>query len=71
MKKSHKLPAHTAGPVWGLVFGLVMTAVAVVLWLYGQAHQGASHLDESLAVAAALIGVFVAVCAGREIRHNH
>ncbi|SEJ33052.1 hypothetical protein [Paraburkholderia diazotrophica] len=70
MKKSHALPTHSAGPIWGLIFAAVMTTIAAALWMYAQTHANSSRLDESLAVGAALVGVFVAVCAAREIRHH-
>ncbi|MEM5383837.1 hypothetical protein VSR68_09560 [Paraburkholderia phymatum] len=47
-----------------------MTAIAAALWMYAKTRAGSNHLDESLAVGAALVGVFVAVCAAREIRHH-
>ncbi|WP_227746854.1 hypothetical protein [Paraburkholderia franconis] len=46
-----------------------MATIAAALWMYAQTHANSSRLDESLAVGAALVGVFVAVCAAREIRH--
>lgn len=70
MKKSHTLPTHHAGPVWGLIFAAFMATVAAALWTYAKAHTGSGHLDKSLAVGAAVVGVFVAVCAAREIRHR-
>jgi hypothetical protein len=35
MKMSHRLGrSDTAGPVWGLIFGLLMTAIGMGLWFY-------------------------------------
>jgi hypothetical protein len=35
MKMSHRLgSSDTAGPVWGLIFGLLMTAIGMGLWFY-------------------------------------
>jgi hypothetical protein len=70
MKKPHKFQRQAAGPVWGLVFGAFMTAAGIGLWLYAKAPHRPSQFDESLAVAAVLIGVFAAVYAGREIGHG-
>lgn len=71
MKMSHRLEtSDTAGPVWGLIFGMLMTAIGIGLWFYAtwSAHPG--RQDESLAVAAMLIGLFVAVYAARELSHK-
>jgi hypothetical protein len=66
MKMSHRLQSQSAGPVRGLVFGILMSAVGLGLWFCA----GVSPRDQSVAVAALLIGVFVTVYAAREIRHR-
>ena len=71
MKMSHRLSSRAAGPVWGLVFGLFMTAIGVGLWCYATMTATAGQTDESFAVAAMLVGVFSAVYAGRELSHKH
>jgi len=71
MKMSHRLgSADTAGPVWGLVFGMFMTAVGIGLWFYATSQAPAGRQDESLAVAAVIVGLFSAVYAGRELCHK-
>jgi hypothetical protein len=70
MKKLHRLQSQTAGPVWGLVFGVFMTAVGIGLWFYAEMAYSADRTDESVAVASMLIGVFSAVYAGREILYR-
>lgn len=70
MKKLHKLQSQTAGPVWGLVFGVFMTAVGIGLWCCAETTYSAGRTDESVAVASMVIGVFSAVYAGREILHR-
>lgn len=68
MKMSHSLgSSDTAGPVWGLILGLLMTAIGIGLWFYVAVSVPPGRQDESLAVAATLIGVFLAVYAGREL----
>jgi drug/metabolite transporter (DMT)-like permease len=68
MKMSHRLESHdTAGPVWGLIFGVLMTAIGMGLWFYASSLVPPGRQDESLAVAAMLIGLFAAVYAGREL----
>jgi drug/metabolite transporter (DMT)-like permease len=68
MKMSHRLESHdTAGPVWGLIFGMLMTAIGMGLWFYASLSAPPGRQDESLAVAAMLIGLFAAVYAGREL----
>ncbi|CAD6533176.1 hypothetical protein LMG27952_02709 [Paraburkholderia hiiakae] len=49
--------------VTGLALGLVATGAGVHLWLRALASAG----DQSAAVAAILLGVFLAICAGHEI----
>lgn len=70
MKKLHRLPSQTAGPVWGLVFGVFMTAVGIGLWYCAETANSSGRTDESVAIAATPIGVFSAVYAGREILHR-
>jgi hypothetical protein len=53
--------------VWGLIFGLLMTAVGMGLWFYATLSVPPGWQDESLAVAATLVGLFLAVYAGREL----
>jgi uncharacterized membrane protein len=68
MKMSHRLGrSDTAGPVWGLIFGLLMTAIGMGLWFYATLSVPPGWQDESLAVAATLIGLFLAFYAGREL----
>jgi drug/metabolite transporter (DMT)-like permease len=71
MKMSHRLGSpDTAGPAWGLVFGMLMTAIGMGLWFYASLSIPPGRQDESLAVAAIIIGLFVAVYAGRELRRK-
>lgn len=70
MKKLHKLQPQTAGPVWGLVFGVFMTAVGIGLWFYAEISHSSGRTDESVAVASMLIEVFSVVYAGREIHRK-
>ncbi|MGF6766874.1 hypothetical protein P3T24_007235 [Paraburkholderia sp. GAS33] len=71
MKMSHRLESSgTAGPVWGLIFGLLMTAIGMSLWFHATLSIDSGRHDESLAVAATLIGLFLAVYAGRELRRK-
>ncbi|MGF6601727.1 hypothetical protein P3T23_006478 [Paraburkholderia sp. GAS448] len=71
MKMSHRLgSSDTAGPVWGLIFGMFMTAIGIGLWFYATLSVPPGRQDQSLAVAAMLIGLFLAVYAGRELWHN-
>jgi apolipoprotein N-acyltransferase len=70
VKNLHRLQSQTAGPVWGLVFGAFMTAVGIGLWWYAETLHAPTQFDESVAVAATLIGVFLVVYAGREIHHK-
>ncbi|QCP54484.1 hypothetical protein FAZ95_36920 [Trinickia violacea] len=68
MKMGDRLQVRTAGPVWGLIFGVFLTSVGMGLWIYATALHRVSQQDESLAVAAAIIGVFLVVYAAHELR---
>jgi hypothetical protein len=71
MKMSHRLASSdSAGPVWGLIFGMFMTVVGIGLWFYATSSAPTGRQDESLAVAAVVIGLFLAVYAARELRHK-
>jgi hypothetical protein len=70
MKTIHKLRSRTAGPGWGLAFGIFMTAVGIGLGFYAASNDDLNQLDGQIAVAATLIGVFTAVYAAREMRRG-
>jgi hypothetical protein len=68
MKMSHKLTsAKTAGPLWGVVFGIFMSMVGLGLWIYAQSSVSPTGEDESVAVVAIMIGVLMTVYATREL----
>jgi len=68
VKMSHKLgSSDTAGPVRGLIFGLLTTGIGMGLWFYATLSVRPGWQDESLAVAATLIGLLLAVYAGHEL----
>ncbi|SAK99425.1 hypothetical protein AWB80_07656 [Caballeronia pedi] len=66
MKMAHRISSSATGPAWELVFGAIMTALGVALWCYGKLAWP-DNVDQSLGVAALLIGVFISVYAGHEI----
>ncbi|MFM0323470.1 hypothetical protein [Caballeronia glebae] len=69
MKMTHRITSSTSGPAWGLAFGLMMTAIGVALWWRG-VSSFPDTVDESLGIAALLVGIFMSVYAGREILHG-
>ncbi|MCP3727521.1 hypothetical protein M3I53_31125 [Paraburkholderia sp. CNPSo 3272] len=71
MKMSHRLQSDSAGPVWGLILGMFLMVAGIGIWIYAESSEPGDSLDESLAMAAMLVGTFLAVYAGREIRHGH
>ena len=71
MKMSHRLQSDSAGPVWGLILGMFLMLVGIGIWIYVKSSEPSDSLDESLAMAAVLVGTFLAVYAGREIRQRH
>jgi hypothetical protein len=70
MKLSHEVSSSTAGPAWGLAFGLLLTAVGIGLWCMAKLSASSSSLDEPVAVASLLIGVFTAIYAAHELRRR-
>lgn len=66
MKQWQHLREHGTLAVTGLAAGLAATGTGVALWLRAL-HGGAGTGDQSTSVAAILLGVFVAICAGHEI----
>jgi hypothetical protein len=71
MKMSHRLQSDSAGPVWGLIWGIFLTVAGIGIWIYVKSSEPGNSLDESLATASMLVGTFLAVYAGQEIRHGH
>ncbi|SAK86762.1 hypothetical protein AWB78_04468 [Caballeronia calidae] len=71
MKMAHRLKSSTAGPVWGLALGILLTVAGAALWWSGDPSFSESRWDRSAAVAALLAGVFLVVCAGRELHRHH
>ena len=67
MKTLHRFRSRTAGPVWGLVLGILLSAAGLGLWFQASASSSSSERDQSVAVAAIVIGVFLTVYAAREI----
>ncbi|HKS73356.1 MAG TPA: hypothetical protein VJQ82_09175 [Terriglobales bacterium] len=68
---SHRLWSDPAGPVWGLIMGMFLMAIGIGIWVFVKSSQPGDFFDESLAIAAMLVGASLAVYAGREIRHGH
>jgi len=50
--------------------GLFLAAIGIVIWIHVKSPQPGDSIDESLAMAAMLVGAFLAVYAGREIIHG-
>ncbi|MFP4827741.1 hypothetical protein ACLFKS_05425 [Paraburkholderia sp. BR10879] len=71
MKMSHRLQSDSAGPVWGLFLGMFLMVAGIGIWIYVKSSKPGDSFDESLAMAAMLVGTFLAVYAVREIRHRH
>ncbi len=67
---SHRLQSDLAGPVWGLILGMLLMMAGIGIWIYVKSSEPGDSLDESLAMGAMLVGAFLAVYAGRQIRHG-
>jgi hypothetical protein len=70
MKMSHELASRTAGPYWGLLFGVFLAVAGAGFGYYVMVSGEADRSDEFLAVAAVVFGVLLAVCAARELLHK-
>jgi hypothetical protein len=70
MKLSHRISANTAGPAWGLAFGLFVSLAGVGLWCDAKMSAFAGSYDEPLGIAAVIIGVFAAIFAAHELRRR-
>ncbi|RAR61273.1 hypothetical protein C7401_108209 [Paraburkholderia unamae] len=66
MKHWHQARRHVTLAVTGLTLGLAAAGAGVGLWLHAL-HGGANAGGESASVAAILLGVFLAICAGHEL----
>ena len=51
--------------------GMFLMAIGIGIWVFVKSSQPGDFFDESLAIAAMLVGASLAVYAGREIRHGH
>lgn len=71
MKMSHKLQPQQAGPIWGLIFGVLLTGIGIGFWFYAQFFRTANPFDESLGIGALVVGLFSAIYAARELFHTH
>ncbi|SAL88078.1 hypothetical protein AWB74_08394 [Caballeronia arvi] len=71
MRVSQRLRSPEAGPIWGLIFGLLLTGIGGCLWCYTEFVRVADKFDGALAVAALLVGLLSAFYAGRQLRHSH
>ena len=72
MKMLHRLQSQTAGPAWGLAFGILMSAAGLVLWFHAGASPSVAARDQSVSVGAVLLGVLLTVYASRELgRKRH
>lgn len=68
---SHRMQSDSAGPVWGLILATFLMVAGIGIWTYAKSSESGDSLDESLAMAAMLVGTFLAVYASREIWHRH
>ena len=64
MLNREELPA---GPIWGVIAGVLLVAAGVGLGIAAKLLNGSGQFDESLAISATMIGVFLAVYAGHEL----
>lgn len=70
MKLPHRLNTNTAGPAWGLAFGLFVSLAGIGLWCGARLSAFPGPYDEQLGIAGLLVGVFVATYAAHELRRR-
>ncbi|MGF6447110.1 hypothetical protein QF002_007986 [Paraburkholderia youngii] len=58
MKMSHRMKSDSPGPVWGLITGIFLMVAGIGIWIYVQSSKPGNSIDESLAMAAMLVGAF-------------
>ncbi|MBN3785913.1 hypothetical protein [Burkholderia sp. Ac-20353] len=56
-----------AGPVWGVLAGVLLVAAGVGLGIASKLVSGSGKFDESLAISATMFGALLAVYAGHEM----
>lgn len=64
MRNPEEVPA---GPIWGVIAGILMVATGIGLGIASKLVNGAGNFDESLAISAVMFGVLLAVYAGHEM----
>jgi len=64
MRNREEVPA---GPIWGVIAGVLMVATGVGLGVASKLVNGVGKFDESLAISAVMFGVLLAVYAGHEM----
>lgn len=67
MLNREDMPAGPAGPVWGVLAGVLLVAAGVGLGIASKLVSGSGKFDESLAISATMFGVLLAVYAGHEM----
>jgi len=70
MKLSHEAGSRSAGPIWGIALGLLLTAAGVAILCDAKLTAYGSMLDESMAVGSLLIGIFATIYSAHELRRR-
>jgi hypothetical protein len=71
MKMSLRSRSQNPGPISGLIFGLLFSAIGIGLWYYTMSARDVSPIDDVLAVGTLIIGLCSAAYAARELRRPH
>ncbi|PCE24827.1 hypothetical protein [Burkholderia ubonensis] len=60
----------TSGSIGGLIAGIAMIAAGIGVGMYPGLRHGPARLSEFVAVGVMMLGVFVVVYQGRELRRK-
>ncbi|AOJ38245.1 hypothetical protein WJ23_10300 [Burkholderia lata] len=68
MKYTHN---ENAGPIWGVVGGLLLTAVGLSMGLFPKLLDSTGSLNDFVSSGVTMLGIFLCVYAVRETLRQH
>ncbi|RKU00567.1 hypothetical protein C7H84_26105 [Burkholderia sp. Nafp2/4-1b] len=61
---------ESAGPIWGVVAGLILAAVGLSIGFFPKFLQSTGTLSDFIASGVAMVGIFLVVYAIHELRRR-